>query len=212
MRWFVHVDGCSPGSFISSGEQQPTLEATSPQATHGLWLIDTDFWFVGPANDSGMNNYVHNSRLSQVYLPRREITGPWVYRVPCGPLSKSLIYSPISKNPHFPPSSLTFGTTGCQMPHLWDVRRDIFACLFFFLSHLLVKLSMFSFSYGKFSFSPLHISCSYLMLTFLLVVCLWYYCAEYLYVIWILTCFYAPKMPSATLTFKIEVIIAQSLF
>lgn len=58
-----------------------------------------------------------------------------------------------------------------------------------FSSQLLVQWACFHFLIGN---SPilLYISCSYLTLTFLLVVCLWYYWTEYLYVIWRVTCFF----------------------
>lgn len=149
--------------------------------THICQLMDPDFWFAENANGPRIKSHVHSSKISQGCLPRMEISGFWNIQGAIWPYFQiTLIYSPISKNPHFPTSSLTFGTIGCQMLHLWGVRRDLFACLLFSFPVISEAEDMLMF--------PSLYSLSFLMLTFLLGVCLWYYWAEYLYVIWRVTC------------------------
>lgn len=92
--------------------------------------------------------------------------GSGIYRVPYGPISKSPWFTlPSARTRIFRTSSLTLGTIGCQMLHLWGVRRDLFACLLFFLPSywwswghardLLFILAAVSYAHISMSCSPL---------------------------------------------------------
>lgn len=185
------------------------MKAAWPQVTHICQLIDPDFWFAENANGPLIKSHVHSSKISQGRLPRREISGFWNIQGAIWPCFQiTLIYSPLSKNPHFPTSSLTLGTIGCHMLHLWGVRRDLFACLIFSLpsywwswafAHVLL------FILAVVSYTHISISCLPVILLGWLSLCnlksnLWGFFCKTL------------KTHSAILTFKIEVVIIQSLF